>query len=242
MPASKNVAAVCGTALNQRHIQVIKRFADRITLVLDGDEAGQRRTNEVLEHFVRADVDLRIMTLPDGTDPCDFVQQFGANEFRSRINAARDALDHKIEIETAGVDLIRDTHRANRALDNILQNHRRCTDHAGRFVGKPSANPPGPDSLVPAIPTGTGCPAAADCRTEKNVIGVAIDNLTRVKNKEAATVKLSTLVPWEKELIQIVLRNPELVDRAIENIAPGRFVEGPCLSIYENNLRVLSQW
>ena len=33
----------------ESHIRILKRFVDRIMLVLDGDEAGQKRTNEVLE-------------------------------------------------------------------------------------------------------------------------------------------------------------------------------------------------
>src|SRR5690606_26827508 len=40
-----NTVAVLGTALGERHIPLLRRFADSITLVLDGDEAGQRRAN-----------------------------------------------------------------------------------------------------------------------------------------------------------------------------------------------------
>jgi DNA primase len=39
-----NAIAVLGTALNEKHIRVLRRFTDTIYLVLDGDEAGQRRT------------------------------------------------------------------------------------------------------------------------------------------------------------------------------------------------------
>ncbi len=39
----ENVLAVLGTALGERHIKLLKRFADRVVLVLDGDEAGQKR-------------------------------------------------------------------------------------------------------------------------------------------------------------------------------------------------------
>ena len=35
-----NTVAVLGTALGERHIRLLRRFADSITLVLDGDEAG----------------------------------------------------------------------------------------------------------------------------------------------------------------------------------------------------------
>src|SRR5262249_13288330 len=49
-----DVVACCGTALNERHIRLIKRFADTVYLVLDGDAAGQDRTNDILELFVAA--------------------------------------------------------------------------------------------------------------------------------------------------------------------------------------------
>jgi len=61
-----DVVACCGTALNERHIRLLKRFADTVYLVLDGDAAGQSRTNDILELFVAAQMDLRILTLPVG--------------------------------------------------------------------------------------------------------------------------------------------------------------------------------
>jgi len=112
--------ACCGTAVTERHIRTLKRFADTIYLVLDGDEAGQRRTNEILELFVAAQVDLRIMTLPDELDPAEFMLERGGDAFRALLGTATDALEHKIKIATQGVDLVRDTHRANQALEEIL--------------------------------------------------------------------------------------------------------------------------
>ena len=72
------VVAVLGTALGTEHVRILNRFADRVVLVLDGDAAGQRRADEVLELFVQADVDLRILTLPDGIDPADYLADHGA--------------------------------------------------------------------------------------------------------------------------------------------------------------------
>jgi DNA primase len=112
--------ACCGTAVTERHIRTLKRFADTIYLVLDGDEAGQRRTNEILELFVAAQVDLRIMTLPDELDPAEFMLERGGEAFRALLATATDALEHKIRIATSGVDLARDTHWANQALEDIL--------------------------------------------------------------------------------------------------------------------------
>ena len=116
----ENFVAVLGTALGSRHIQLLRRYADSITLVLDGDEAGQRRTNEVLELFVASETDLRILTLPDGYDPCDYVAQQGADAMRSALESAADVFTHAVHSQTAGIDLLQDTHRANQALEQLL--------------------------------------------------------------------------------------------------------------------------
>lgn len=119
----ENVVAVLGTAIGTQHVRqrsLLRRHADRITLVLDGDEAGQKRTGEVLELFVAEQVDLRVATLPPGLDPCDFLQRHGAEAFQQLLDAAPDALQHKLNFEISGVDLSSDVHAANAALENVL--------------------------------------------------------------------------------------------------------------------------
>jgi DNA primase len=115
-----NFAAVCGTSLGPRHIRLLRGYADTITLLLDGDEAGQRRTNQILELFVAEQVDLRVLTLPEGLDPCDYVRDHGAEAFRALLATAVDALEHKVRVTTRGIDPATDTHRANMAVEEIL--------------------------------------------------------------------------------------------------------------------------
>lgn len=124
-----DVVACCGTALNERHIRLIKRFADTVYLVLDGDAAGQNRTNDILELFVSAQMDLKILSLPDELDPAEFMEERGGEAFRELVNtSAIDALEHKIRTSTRGIDLARDTHAANLALEDILRTIARGTE------------------------------------------------------------------------------------------------------------------
>jgi DNA primase len=116
-----NAVAVLGTALGPEHIRNLKHYTDRIILVLDGDEAGQKRTNEVLELFVAQQVDLRILTLPEGLDPCDFLHERGPEAFQELLDTrAVDALDHAFATITKGVDVDRDVHAASQALDRLI--------------------------------------------------------------------------------------------------------------------------
>jgi DNA primase len=115
-----NVVAVLGTAINDIHVQHLKRIAQEVTLVLDGDDAGRRRANEVLEHFVKGHLDLRILTLPDGLDPCDYLQNHGTEAFFELISTSVDALQHKVNIELMGINPAVDTHKSAMAIHNIL--------------------------------------------------------------------------------------------------------------------------
>jgi DNA primase len=119
-----NCVAVLGTALGERHLQLLRRYTDSITLVLDGDEAGRRRTNEILDAllalFEKNSVDLRILTLPQGVDPCDFIATHGSDSFRQLLTQSVDALEHKFNAVTNGLDTLTDTHRASQAAEQML--------------------------------------------------------------------------------------------------------------------------
>jgi DNA primase len=117
-----NAVAVLGTALGAEHIQLLRRFADRLRIVsvLDGDLAGRKRANEILQLFVAAGADLRVLTLPDELDPCEFLLERGGQAFGELIDAARDALDHAFHTQTDGIDLRRDLHAASEALEQLI--------------------------------------------------------------------------------------------------------------------------
>ena len=117
----ETAVAVLGTALGEQHVKILRRFAERVILVLDGDAAGQNRADEVLELFISADIDLRVMTLPDGSDPADFVAAHGREAFEKSAREAPDALDHKLMRLTDGVDVERDTHAVASAVDKMLK-------------------------------------------------------------------------------------------------------------------------
>ena len=207
--------ACCGTAVTERHIRTLKRFADTIYLVLDGDEAGQRRTNEILELFVAAQVDLRIMTLPDELDPAEFMLERGGDAFRALLGTATDALEHKIKITTQGVDLVRDTHRANQALEEILATIARglppgSLDTAGLRAHQLLAR------LARQFQLDDG-----DLRTRFNQLRRSVKPRVDESSDEASesTYKLASLSSTEIELLEILDLHPTLAQGALAEIA-----------------------
>ena len=98
-----DVVAVLGTALGERHAKLLRRYADRIVLVLDGDDAGRRRANEVLEVLLAEPVDVRIARMPSGVDPCDLILTSGREAFESLVDGACDPLDYRMDEVLAGL-------------------------------------------------------------------------------------------------------------------------------------------
>jgi DNA primase len=115
-----SAVAVLGTALGERHIRLLRRFAERIVLVLDGDEAGRRRTDDILSLFVAEQVDLRVLTLPDELDPADYLLQLGKDAFAGLLGKAIDALDHKYRTVVAELGANPSTHQVIQAVEGVL--------------------------------------------------------------------------------------------------------------------------
>jgi DNA primase len=212
-----DVIACCGTAVTDRHIRLLKRFADTVYLVLDGDAAGQSRTNDILELFVAAQMDLRILTLPDEYDPAEFMEEKGGDAFRALLGGAIDALEHKIRTETAGIDLARDTHRANLALENILKTI------AGGLSGGVDAASLRAAQLIARLARQFGLDEA-DVRTRFQQLRKgtkASDESTERTPGPPRSHKLAALSPFETELLEILCLHPELAPTALADVADG---------------------
>jgi DNA primase len=120
----ENAVAVLGTALGERHIPLVRRYTDRITLILDGDEAGRRRSMQILDEllalFVEQEINLQFLALPNGGDPCDVIGTQGSDAFRQCLSQSVDAIEYKIRAVTNGLALANDTHRSAQAVEEIL--------------------------------------------------------------------------------------------------------------------------
>ncbi|MGE0757154.1 MAG: DNA primase [Pirellulaceae bacterium] len=218
----QNTVAVMGTALGAKHIHLLKRYADRVTLLLDGDAAGQRRTNEVLQLFVAGEMDLRIATLPDELDPCEFLEERSADDFRAMIDGAVDAFEHAIRIQTQGLDLVRDTHQANRSLENLLS----ILAQAPRMTAETSTARLLRERQVIAR-------LAREFRVEEPMLRQRLAEL-RVESPlpqridvpaapASDEVTIRDLPPLEAELFEILVRHPLLVDVALVEL-PGEWL------------------
>lgn len=91
---AKNVLATLGTAFTAEHVKELRRFAEKVILVFDGDTAGQKAAERAVDIFMHAEVDVAIAILPEGKDPADLLaEEDGLEQWRQAMDAASSAMD-----------------------------------------------------------------------------------------------------------------------------------------------------
>ena len=116
----ENVVASSGTSLTEGQIRMIKRFADKVTLIYDSDPAGVKAALRGINMFVAAGLSLKLVLLPSGEDPDSFAQTHSASEVEQYIEEnEQDLIGFKVDVlmkDSAG-----DLRKRSEAINDILQ-------------------------------------------------------------------------------------------------------------------------
>ena len=89
----KGLVATLGTSLTPHHLQVLRRYADKVVLVFDGDAAGQDASVRGLDLLLAENVDIFVAELPPGMDPDDVVLKQGPDALRGFLEKPREIFD-----------------------------------------------------------------------------------------------------------------------------------------------------
>ena len=93
----KNAVAPCGTALTEQHLQLVKRYAERVILLFDGDDAGREAARTHGRLFLPHQLEASVVMLPDGSDPDSFLLDHGADAFRELLLKQMPVLDYLLQ-------------------------------------------------------------------------------------------------------------------------------------------------
>lgn len=117
--------ATCGTALVEGHLDLLRRFSERVVLAFDADEAGAGAALRGFERSVPGDLDLRVATLPEGKDPAEVVATGGGEAMQSAIDQSVPLLQFRIDAELAQYNLSEPEARtrAVRAVAEVIALH-----------------------------------------------------------------------------------------------------------------------
>lgn len=97
--------ATCGTALGEGHLDLLRRFTERVVLMFDADEAGVEASLRGFERTVPGDLDLRVALLPTGRDPADLASAGETQILEEAIGASQPLLQFRLDKELDRFDL-----------------------------------------------------------------------------------------------------------------------------------------
>jgi DNA primase len=83
-----NTVGIMGTALTEEQIAELQRVAKVLELCLDADRAGQDAMLRAAQVSDRRNLELRVVPLPEGTDPADLIERAGADAVRERVDSS----------------------------------------------------------------------------------------------------------------------------------------------------------
>jgi DNA primase len=210
-----NIVATMGTAINARHLRQLRRWTSKVVLVFDADAGGEQGVDRALELFVTNDMDLAIATLPVGLDPCDMLLNDGPEAFQEVLKGAVDALEFKLSSILA--EISRD--------GASVETKRKATDSILSVLARiPVESSPSSQLKMQLMLGRIGKRLGLSEETLKNRVN---ELRPKTESRKVDTNIINTTeelrrakpVPEEKELVEVLLANPDLVLRARQDLS-----------------------
>lgn len=82
----KNVVAALGTAFGKEQAMLVRKLSTNVILCFDGDSAGLKATKLAISELTKLDITPKIVRLPDGADPDEFIVKNGEDKILSYLN------------------------------------------------------------------------------------------------------------------------------------------------------------
>lgn len=100
-----NSVASLGTALTESQGRLLKKYAEEIIISYDADNAGQAATMKGLDLLNEIGCNVKVLTIPDGKDPDEFIRKNGAEELKRLIEKSVSLIEYKIRILRGQMDI-----------------------------------------------------------------------------------------------------------------------------------------
>ncbi|MBU4486430.1 MAG: DNA primase [Candidatus Delongbacteria bacterium] len=117
-----NTVAICGTAFTENHALLIKRNADKITVLLDGDEAGKKSALRTSEILISNGLIPSIVVLPDDADPDSFLYKNGKDDLSKSIINPLNIIELNLLLNDHGGKTVNNKAVAAKAVIETLKN------------------------------------------------------------------------------------------------------------------------
>ncbi len=197
--------ATNGTALSADHFRLLGRFAPRAVVAFDSDQAGVAAVERAFDAALGSGLDVRVLIVPEGKDPADFVAAKGGETFRAAAATAVPMVEYRLRREIERFDLSDPDGRAravragipilSRIRDEVLRR-----DYTGRLADWTKEDP--------------------------NVVFLAAGKALGESSAQSAPTsvrKVSAQVRLERDLLKVALQYPPAIGEYVDGIGVELF-------------------
>jgi len=219
-----NVVASLGTALTEQQSKLLSRFAKSVVINYDGDSAGIKAARRGIEVLLPQDFDIKVLVLPDGKDPDDFIRENGTKAYQQARGNAEPFLsfalrasttDRRISNAKQKADAIEEFLPVIKAIRNNIQK-RESFDQAMAFYGVDDSG------LKRELWSTVGSSGYTDRTPERSVTRVARARVTQS----------------EKLLLKLLVFDRELQDILLPQIEPSDYLDLYSADIFAAFVRI----
>jgi DNA primase len=221
-----HTVATLGTALTEEHVQVLRRFASKVVLLFDPDQAGVRAALRGLDLFVNSGIGVKVVTLPTGEDPDTYVRKEGPDAFTRLEEQAPSLLDFALE------------HRLSTAESSTIEGRIRSVDDVLRILQK-SEHPIEREERIRVVAERLGI---SQQRLIERYPALEQSERTRPTVARSAVPTPATFkgVSEERDLAYLLLHG-HLTSADVQRLKPEAFSVPACRSLVEAALNCLDR-
>ncbi len=100
-----NAVAPLGTAFTMEQANLLARYTKEIVLTLDADAAGQKAIKRASELLENTGLKTRVVVIPEGKDPDEFIKKNGPDRFRALLEGAVSDIEYKLLTAAKDINL-----------------------------------------------------------------------------------------------------------------------------------------
>ena len=103
--------ASLGTALTEDGANLLSKYTDKVVLIYDGDEAGQRAAQRAIPILEKTGLQVKVLQMRDAKDPDEFLKKFGADKFKILLEESSNRVEYQLQAIRRKYDIREDDQR-----------------------------------------------------------------------------------------------------------------------------------
>ncbi len=231
-----DAVATLGTALTTEQAMLMKRYCDEVVICYDADEAGQKATNRAISILRNVGLVVRVLSIPDGKDPDEFIRKNGDKgpaAFKNILENSGNDVEYRLfklkqEFDLSTSDgkfaYLSQAVKVLSTLDNLMEQD----IYASKLSAEVSVEK---NTIIEQIKKASRNRYYNDRKTEFSKLSSKLSGRDDKINPERAKMPRATMA--EQNLLAFLINNPDKLSFVEKNITATDFVTQFNRKLYE---------